>query len=440
MNDIEFYNEYAQDLKRFERVQKILETLQEDLKTAISEAKDNAAIAYTKTFKIVPIQMIRAENLYYDSNRFLSDNDLILKFGLGNSNSSLSERVSAWMNLNWRKKMEILSYNREFVAVSYKDFEIPTIINLEIVTEDGTHLVRNVDYAFQGNKIFFFDHEQNPIFRAKYVFLKNISIDTGFLDNRLKQFMPFEYIDTYSKPQYNAILKAFIKNAILGAQICHIDESLSQYEPEYTSGMAVHVVDFYNATLAQRRQNWFADNEEDKENWEPVLGKYSIFDAIIDLPADYLQDLNIDDDTASRLSYLTRFLNLIRPAHTLIHPTISYRITDNILISNADRVQIAYCVKPDDDAIIEDEFKGIGVAAHEDMLNNDTYYDARFDTLAKPTDSYAGIKRTSFDCGATFDAYQNVPVIPTAEEISLVGTTHPVMYDEVVIHLTNFKR
>ena len=441
-NNQMFYFDYAIDYSKFEKFEDVLYVLKHDVEEYIAQTKNNTLVDFLRPYKTIPIQMVETENLKYDVYQNLSDPDISAKFGFGDKNTSVADRLKAWNQAHWSKKVPLLDYCRHYLAIQYGETVYPEIINVEISSDNGDLLTKNVDYTISGNKIYFFDNETNPRYFSKHLFLKNIVLSLEIGCPALKQFMPFEYIDSYSKPQYVAILKAFLKNAILGAQVCYINEMLYTFEPENLDNEDVRIIDFYNASNDDKLKYWSEDPDNLAE-WTPILGKYSIFDAVVDLPSDYLKDINIEDTETSgetRASYLTKFLDLIRPAHVYIHPTISYKINDYIYITNADRPRIRYHIPHTDEQDVIDGIctinvkfspTSLGKGNLNTVLDNYIYSMARYDYDADEDEVYRYTKTTRFDSGKKFDSSKTIPPVPD----SGVAKLDPVLYDETVIHL-----
>lgn len=437
-NNQMFYFDFANDYTKFEKFQDVLQILKQDVSTHVEQTRNDSILDFSRPYKTIPIQMIETKNLEYDVFQNLSDGNISSRFGFGDKNTTIENRLSLWEKSHWSKKIPLLDYCRHYLALQYGDNLYPEIINLDIFSDKGDMLVKNVDYAVANNKIYFLDNKENPRFFSKLVFLKNIVLNLEVGCKSLSQYMPFQYIDSYSKPQYVAVLKAFLKNSMLGAQVCYVNEMLRTFEPEGQNATDVKIIDFYNASDKDKIKYW-SNNSENLLEWSPTLGKYSIFDTVVDLPSDYLKDVNIEDEAVSgttRVNYLVKFLDMIRPAHVYIHPTISYKISDNIYITNADRPRIRYHIPHED---VQEVIDGIckiivNLMPSEQgnlntVLDNQNYSMARYDYEADETESYRFVKTTRFDSGKKFDSSKTIPL--NAEE----GTKDPTLYDEVVIHI-----
>ncbi len=396
-----FYEEYAKDMADFQKLSLVLDAVKSDFDTAVSDKEKNSIIADTQSYHRIPIRSIETENLIYDMTRALLDHNFTEQFGLGKRDTPISVRLHNWSVMPWRQKIPVLESLGQYVQVSY-DGVSPVIINLEVWTDDDKKLELNYDYSFSGDKIFFFDNDSSPIFHYKVLYIKNIVVDTDIAEKKIKQFMPFEYIDAYSKPQYTAILKSFIKTAALGSQVGVLNDALKSFEPETFSGSYIEAFDFYSASPAQKSKYWGMD---DNKNWKPSIDKYSIFDAIINLPSEYMKDLTTDEGaTITRLDYLTDFLNMIKPAHIRIHPTVLYSFVEQLNLSKSDKIKIRVRVKHiideyydrSDKQFFEDTRKERVIVKHTETAKPLSYLSSVYD------------KRTRYDAGQIYDAYSTL--------------------------------
>lgn len=389
-----FYEEHASRMDRFDKLQIIIDAVKGDVKDAIAQEQDNTTISHTKTFVNIPIQSMETRYVVFDISKTLEDFKISERFGFGGKRVPLSKRVEKWKNAHWREKIPLLFYTEKYVEITYEGNRA-SLVNVDVYTPDGKELQRNIDYTFVDGRLYFLDNDHSFLYDYDTLFLKNIIIDSGNAEKKLMQFMPFEYQETFSRPQYSLMLKSFIRTAATGSYMDALNASLEAFEPEEYQNGSIHVYDFYSATESQRDKYW----QHDGDRWKPALGSYSVFDAVIELPPEYMKDLSSDTPGETRLEYLTRFLEMVKPAHTRIHPTIQYLISEILDISQADREKIRVKTKKYDDpvSILDgDQFLSTIHAKITDKIIPFEYSEAIYDV------------RTKYSFGQFYDAYRSL--------------------------------
>lgn len=350
-SNIKFFTEYAHDPHRFSIFFHIYEKVERLSMDYLQQRRENLVIDSTRAYRHVPILMVRTDPIDYSVDDLLQDEmtlelieaELQTEYGGNVSIRQASQgstvnwvdkvaREAAWrQDMTPDMKMNVLTTLGKYHTFKENSLS-PDIVNLEVYEFSGKLLQYGTEYAIRKNKLFLIkNYERN--YRHGILFIKNMTLDMKLPELLLQQFMPFKYLQSFSRAQYKDILQMFLKNAMIGAQLNALNESFAEYDPEHP----ISVYDFYSASDANKLQ-WVSNPEDD---WRPEFTKYSIFDGVVELPEDYIVDTaNMDD---SRITYILQFLRLIRPAHVFLNAVLRLPIDEQVAVdSDHPQVNLSY--------------------------------------------------------------------------------------------------
>lgn len=311
-----FYKEFSYGDNKFEFLMQFYEELSNMLNDVIDQFINNIIVPDTGIYHYIPIQLISVGDSTYDINSILVDPDIINAYNL--ASMTLPQRIAYWNNeMPIAHKIAILDSKKKYIYLTttrqgnldQRNYEV---IDFTLHTIKGKTLIRNVDYAYNSNKIYLIKNISNYYNDNSSLILKNIAIDYHQVEKAIgtKVFTP--YSDVITKNEYRDIVQTLLYVGLGGPMLKNLNETLNTL---IGSGQ-FKIIDQASAT------------DHYKTFWDQsIRGDRALnrFDFLIMSPPDVVTDANV-------LSIITNYLKKIKLSHTdfFISPYIditeSYRM------------------------------------------------------------------------------------------------------------------
>lgn len=300
-----FYKDFAYGQNKFEFIASFLQDLYELIYGLMDQSINNSIIPGVGVYDYIPCQIFPTETAYYDVNELLLDTDMLAYYqsihGVNLSAMPINARISYWHNtMTAKEKVELLDYKSKYIYLTTQKTGSPDkknydVVSFNLLTVNGKELIRNVDYAFENNKVYLLRNLPAYANNIKLI-AENIAIDYNLPERMIGNRVRTSYTPSLTKNEYRDIVQTLLYVGLGGPTISNLNQTLNLL----LGDAQFKVVDYPSAT-EQYIGYWSIETLKEK-----ALGR---FDFLILAPPDIVADANI-------LKVVKDYLRLIKLAYT----------------------------------------------------------------------------------------------------------------------------
>jgi len=299
-----FYDDYSYGSDKFKALMDAYEKIFEGFGEMADDAINTMLIPQVSVYKYIPMQLIPLGDSVYDLQSILSDPTIIQTYGMGSM--TLAQRLIFWRDqLSVTTKSEILALKGKYILLTTDRIGNPDKKNYEVVdfkasTSSGRELRRNIDYAYEDNRIYLLKLGEGASKESDRIILEDIAIDYKIPEKVIGKNVLTPYSDIVTKNEYRDLVQAMIYVGLGGATVKNLNETLNLLGQSAIGGGTFKVIDYLSA------------GPSEKDYWKEEsrgVNALSRFDFLILAPPDIVYD-------EGTFTLLKNYLNIIKPSYT----------------------------------------------------------------------------------------------------------------------------